>query len=160
MGDPLFLSETVMTEAAGSLTYPAQCSSIRKGGYVVIKNRPCKVVETSTSKTGKHGHAKVHMVAIDIFTNKKLEDISPSTHNMEVPNVSRNEFQLLDIADDGFVTLMTANGDTKSDLKVPENEEVANTMNTLFKDGKDTVVTVLAAMGEEQIISAKASANQ
>lgn len=28
--------------------------------------RPCKIVEMSTSKTGKHGHAKVHLVAIDV----------------------------------------------------------------------------------------------
>ena len=34
------------------------------------QNRPCKIVEMSTSKTGKHGHAKVHMVALDIFTGK------------------------------------------------------------------------------------------
>lgn len=98
-----------------------QCSALRKNGHVVIKNRPCKIVDMSTSKTGKHGHAKVHLVAIDIFTGKKLEDLSPSTHNMEVPNVRRQEFQLLDI-DDGFLSLMTADGDTKDDVKVPEGE--------------------------------------
>ena len=72
-----------------------QCSSLRKNGFVVIKSRPCKIVDMSTSKTGKHGHAKVHLVALDIFTGKKLEDLCPSTHNMDVPNVSRKEYQLV-----------------------------------------------------------------
>lgn len=72
-----------------------QCSALRKNGHVVIKGRPCKIVDMSTSKTGKHGHAKVHLVALDIFTGKKLEDLSPSTHNMDVPNVMRREYQLV-----------------------------------------------------------------
>jgi translation initiation factor 5A len=72
-----------------------QCSALRKNGFVVIKNRPCKIVDMSTSKTGKHGHAKVHLVAIDIFTGKKLEELCPSTHNMDVPNVIRKEYQLV-----------------------------------------------------------------
>lgn len=72
-----------------------QCSALRKNGHVVIKGRPCKIVDMSTSKTGKHGHAKVHLTALDIFTGKKLEDLSPSTHNMEVPNVIRKEYQLV-----------------------------------------------------------------
>ena len=61
------------------------------------------------------------MIAIDIFTGKKLEDISPSTHNVEAPHVTRNEFALLDI-DDGFLSLMTPEGSTKDDVKLPDGE--------------------------------------
>jgi len=130
-----------------------QCSALRKNGHVVIKNRPCKIVDMSTSKTGKHGHAKVHLVAIDIFTGKKLEDLSPSTHNMEVPNVRRQEFQLLDI-DDGFLSLMTADGDTKDDVKVPDGE-LGDKIQAEFDEGKDLIVTIISAMGEEAAISFK-----
>lgn len=58
------------------------------------QSRPCKIVEMSTSKTGKHGHAKVHMIGIDIFSSKKYEDICPSTHNMDVPFVKREDYQV------------------------------------------------------------------
>ncbi|SCU86254.1 LAME_0D05182g1_1 [Lachancea meyersii CBS 8951] len=140
-------------DAGSSLTYPMQCSALRKNGFVCIKGRPCKIVDMSTSKTGKHGHAKVHLVAIDIFTGKKLEDLSPSTHNMDVPNVKRTEFQLLDI-DDGYLSLMTMDGDTKDDVRAPDGE-IGEQIQAGFEEGKDLMVTIISAMGEEAAISCK-----
>jgi len=139
--------------SGASLTFPMQCSALRKNGHVVIKGRPCKIVDMSTSKTGKHGHAKVHLVGIDIFTNKKYEDISPSTHNMDVPNVNRTEYQLVDV-DEDFLNLMTQDGTAKDDVKIPENE-IGTQIRKDFEDGKDLLVTIVAAMGEEQAISVK-----
>merc|ERR1712039_39837 len=153
MGPSYFFTSALMSNV-GSLSYPAQCSSIKKGGYVVIKEKPCKVVETSTSKTGKHGHAKVHMVGIDIFTGKKCEEICPSTHNMNVPNVNRTEYMLLDISDDDFLSLMMPDGSTKEDLKIQEGE-IGEKLREAFNNGKEVTVQVLSAMGMEQAKSFK-----
>ena len=85
--------ETFDTADAGaSETIPMEAGQIKKGGYICIKGRPCKVVSISTSKTGKHGHAKCNFVATDIFTGKKLEDIVPSSHGTTVPNVFKTEY--------------------------------------------------------------------
>ncbi|OBT45652.1 hypothetical protein VE00_03578 [Pseudogymnoascus sp. WSF 3629] len=150
-------------DAGASLTYPMQCSALRKGGHVLIKNRPCKIIDMSTSKTGKHGHAKVHLIAEDIFTKKKLEDLSPSTHNMDVPNVTRKEYAFLTL-DDGFLNLYDeATGNTRDDIKMPEpiagddkRQEVINKIIELSKDDeKSGVVIIISAMGENACIDAK-----
>ncbi|KAH0918086.1 hypothetical protein HID58_025746 [Brassica napus] len=143
------------SDAGASKTYPQQAGNIRKGGHIVIKGRPCKVVEVSTSKTGKHGHAKCHFVAIDIFTAKKLEDIVPSSHNCDVPHVNRIDYQLIDISEDGFVSLLTDSGGTKDDLKLPTDDSLSALMKSGFEEGKDVVVSVMSSMGEEQICAVK-----
>jgi translation initiation factor 5A len=142
------------TDAGASTTFPMEAGQIKKGGHCVIKNRPCRVVETSTSKTGKHGHAKVHIVALDIFTGKKLEDICPSTHNTLVPHVKREEFSLMDIGDDGYTSLLTEDGDMREDLKVPE-DDIGTKMRDGFESGASLSVSVISAMGEEKIIAVK-----
>lgn len=140
-------------DAGSSETYPQQCSALRKNGHVVIKGRPCKIVEMSTSKTGKHGHAKVHLVGIDIFTGKKLEDICPSTHNMNVPNVGRKDYQLVDIADD-FLSLMDDNGETREDIKIPDSD-LGKEIREKFDKDEQIMVTIIKAMGEELPIATK-----
>jgi len=42
-------------DAGASLTYPQQAGTVRKSGFLVIKGRPCKVADVSTSKTGADG---------------------------------------------------------------------------------------------------------
>jgi translation initiation factor 5A len=98
------------------------------------------------------------------------EDISPSTHNMDVPHVRRNEYQLVSVPrdhmyraifccllsnpqvniDDGFLNLMNADGVTKDDVKVPE-DDLGKQIQNDFDDGKELLVTIVAAMGEEQV---------
>merc|ERR1739841_474400 len=108
------------TDAGASATYPQQAVEIRKGSHLMIKGHPCKCVEVSTSKTGKHGHAKAHIVAIDIFTGKKMEDLCPTSHNLEVPFVKKVEYQLLSAdPDSGEVSLLQEDGGTKDDLNLP-----------------------------------------
>merc|ERR1712086_95699 len=92
----------------------------RKGSHVMIKGHPCKCAEMGSSKTGKHGHAKCHIVALDIFTSKKYEDLCPASHNMSIPFVKRIELQCLTAdLDTGEVSLLMEDGSTKDDLNLP-----------------------------------------
>ena len=98
-----------------------RAGELKKGGYVVIKGHPCKVADLSTSKTGKHGHAKISIVAIDVLTGKKYEDMAPTSHNVNVPVITRNDYQVVAL-DGDFLSLMDANGNMKDDVAIPEGE--------------------------------------
>ena len=125
--------------------------------------RALQVIDISTSKTGKHGHAKCKFVALDIFTGAKKEDMQPSSHNCEVPNVGRKEYSLLDIDDEGFLSLMADDGSTKDDLKLPsgsdDSNKLAEEIQKEFDAEKDLVLNVLSAMGEEMVSAMKIATN-
>jgi len=144
--------------AGASDTYPEQCSKLRKGGYVMIKNRPCKVMEMSTSKTGKHGHAKVHYVGLDVFTGKKYEDICPSTHSVNVPHVNRSEVQVIDVDNECFLSIMDDKGEV-TEIKGPEKysaEEVKTMLKAAEDKGDECVQAVIwKACGMEEVLELK-----
>ena len=145
-------------EAGSSHTYPVQAGSLKKGDYAMIKGQPCRVVEITTSKTGKHGHAKASIMGVNILTGKKYEDSCPTSHNIEAPYVSRKEYQVADIGADEYVTLIKEDGSTREDLKFGNDEDDQKMMekvHSLIESGKDVVVGVLSAMGQEKIIDYK-----
>lgn len=56
--------------------------------------------------------------------------------------------------DDGFLNLMTQDGTAKDDVKLPEGDLGGQIQND-FDAGKDLLVTIVSAMGEEAAISFK-----
>ena len=79
-----------------------------------------------------------------LFTGKKLEDICPSTHNMEVPNVKRKDYQLIGMEDD-FLSLMDDSGDTRDDLKCPdEDTDVGKEVRASVANETDILVSFIS----------------
>ena len=150
------------TDAGSSHTYPMEAGQIRKGGFIMIKGNPCKVSDVSTSKTGKHGHAKCHFVAQDIFTGKKMEDLVPASHTTSIPFVKKIELQCCGI-DDEFVSLLTDTGEMREDIKLPkflnqappDANEVSERIEKLLGEEKDFLVIILCACGKEVIVDTK-----
>jgi translation initiation factor 5A len=89
----------------------------------MLKSFPCKVIDFSTAKPGKHGASKATILGLDIFTGKKYEDSYPTSHNMQVPIVEKVELEVADIAEDNFVSLILPDSTLKQDLKLPMEDE-------------------------------------
>ena len=53
------------------------------------------------------------------------------------------------------MSLLDENGNTKGDLRLPTDENLLSQIKDGFGEGKDLVVTVMSAMGEEQICALK-----
>lgn len=136
-----------------------QAGCLKNGSLVMIKGHPCKVVSFSTAKTGKHGAAKAMVTGIDIFTSNKYECTFSTAENVDAPVVNRKEFTLLNIDDDGYMSLMDESGGMKEDIKIPEDEWLKDVTDRcreiLAAAQKECIVSIVSAMGNEKLISAR-----
>lgn len=143
-------------DAGSNLTYPMSGGSIRKGKYVMLKGNPCECTEISVSKTGKHGHAKARCVGTDIFTGKKYEDVFPTSHNVDVPFVKKQDFDFMDCEvsetnpANATVSYMDEEGEVQ-EIFVEGNEELIKGLKEAADDNKEIVIHCIFAMGQEMI---------
>ena len=88
---------------------------------------------------------------------KRYEDCCPTSHNMMVPNVTRTEYNLMDINNDGYLSLMEENGKVKEDLKLPYeiDPELSEKIKAMFDEGKNLVVGTIGALGMEMVNAVK-----
>lgn len=97
----------------------AEPGSIKVGGYIIMSGVACKVVDTSTSKPGKHGHSKFRIVAVGILDGKKRDIVIPGHDKVEVPLVEKKTAQILNISEN-TVSVMDSETYETFDLEIPE----------------------------------------
>ncbi|MGC9210355.1 MAG: translation initiation factor IF-5A [Acidilobus sp.] len=73
----------------------ATLGDLKKGNYIVIDGEPCRIVEITKAKTGKHGSAKAHVVAIGLFTGQKRTLVAPTDAQVQVPIIEKRNGQVL-----------------------------------------------------------------
>ncbi len=134
-----------------SFTTPIAAGQLKQGMNAILKNRPCKIISMSVSKTGKHGHAKAHFIGTDVFTGKKYEEVCPTTHTMWQPILEKKEYVVADI-DEEYFSLLNDNGDTKDDLRVFEGDMFNKIQKHFYKDN-EVIVCILSWGEEEAVIS-------
>lgn len=93
-------------------------TSIKEGSFILIDGVACKVVNTDTSKSGKHGHAKVRIVAIGLIDEKKREVVMPGHDNVEVPIIDKKTAQVLSVTGDKANVMDTESFET-FDMAIP-----------------------------------------
>lgn len=68
---------------------------VKVGTYILIDGEPCRVVEISRAKTGKHGSAKAHIVAIGLFSGSKKTLTGPVDQRVESPIIEKRVGQVI-----------------------------------------------------------------
>jgi translation initiation factor 5A len=79
------------------LSKPVELGAIKVGSYVMIENEPCRIVDYSKSKPGKHGAAKARVVAIGVFDGVKRSFVKPVDSNVEVPLIEKRSGQVISL---------------------------------------------------------------
>jgi len=117
----LLVSANIEAQDTGSgaiETHQQQCSDVRIDGYVMINGRPSKILLIFTPEPGM-----VKLVAEDIILGRTYEHTCQSTDNIEVPNVPKKQYRLLNFDDeDDVLLLMDGYGNIRDDLELPRDQ--------------------------------------
>lgn len=76
-----------------------EAGSLKIGRYVLIDEEPCRIVSVEKSKSGKHGHAKVRIVAVGLFDGVKRSIVLPSDAKVQSPIIDKRVAQINYITD-------------------------------------------------------------
>jgi translation initiation factor 5A len=105
------------------MTKPMDVGDLRVGGYMMIDSEPCRIMDITKSKPGKHGSAKARIVAIGVFDGQKRQFVRPVSANSEVPIIDKRPGQVFAVNPTG-VQIMDLETYEYLDAPYPEEEEI------------------------------------
>lgn len=94
-------------------------STLKKGDTIIIDDAPCKITSMQVSRPGKHGHAKVNLMAVGMIDEKKRNLVVPGHDKVEVPIVEKKSAQVLSVSGD-TANVMDSETYETFDMEVPE----------------------------------------
>ncbi len=106
------------------MSRPAELGSVKVGGYIIIDGEACRVVSQDHFKPGKHGSAKVRLVAISILTGGKKSYVAPAESRVDIPMIDKRSGQVTSIMD-GTVQIMDLATFEVLETPKPNPEEMA-----------------------------------
>lgn len=133
-----------------------QANDVQKNDLLLINDHPCKIVDRSTSKTGKHGGCKISFAGIDIFTGNKYCTIYRSDDKIKIPNILRNHYKIVDIEKDGdeyLFHLIDNNGLLRENIKI-DGDNVQDVYEK-FIDDHDIDITIMEYLNNVIIVTYK-----
>ena len=115
--------------------------TLTKGSYIIIDGVACKVSSVQTSRPGKHGHAKINMMAVGIIDGKKRNLVMPGHDHVDVPIIEKKTAQILSI-NGNMANVMDSVTYETFDLEIPEDlkAEVTEGVNVLYWEILDSRV--------------------
>jgi translation initiation factor 5A len=93
---------------------------LKKGDTIIIDEAPCKITETSVSRPGKHGHAKVNMMAVGLLDGKKRNLVLPGHDKVEAPIIEKKNAQILSIIGGDKANVMDSETYETFEMDIPD----------------------------------------
>ena len=113
----------------------------RVGTNIIYEGTTYTIKKIDISKTGKHGHAKCRIEAVNMLTGSKKVFVVPGHDRFEVPLVNKNKAQVLSIKDDR-VSVMDLESFETIEVTVPEDlkGQLAENDNVEYWDIEGTLI--------------------
>lgn len=102
---------------------------LKKGHYAILKQKPCRVLDISIHKQGKHGSTKASIKGIDLMLHKKVELAVPGESRVTTFVPIKFTGKLLEIVGNNMRCVTEGKPfDVKFNEKIELHEEIKDSL--------------------------------